>query len=140
MSSTFNLDIVSAEKALFSGIVQRITVSGMLGDLGIEYGHAPLLSPLKPGQVVLVHESGAKGYFYISGGMLEVQPDHVTILADTGIRGEDLDESAAAKAKQLAEDKLSQAASGEADYSAALAELAQAAAQLRMIKELKGKR
>ena len=132
---TFKLDIVSAEKALFTGVVKRISVSGLLGDLGIEFGHSPLLSPLKPGQVMLVHESGAHGYFYISGGVLEVQADQVTILADTCIRGEELDEAAAEAARQAAEDQLSKG--GDVNYSKILSELAQAAAQLRMIKELK---
>ena len=136
---TFKLDIVSAEKSLFNGAVQRISVSGLLGDLGIEPGHTPLLSPLKPGQVLLVHESGVVGYFYISGGILEVQADHVTILADTCIRGEELDESAAEQAKQAAKEQLDNASAGS-DYSKALSDLAQASAQLRMIKELKNAR
>ena len=135
MSNTLTLDIVSAEKALFSDKVKRLTVSGKMGDLGIEPGHTPLLSPIKPGQIILENESGDIGYFYVSGGMLEVQPNHVTVLADTCLRGEDLDEAAAEAARASAAEKLASAASG--DYSQALAELAQAAAQLRLIKELK---
>ena len=139
---TFTLDIVSAEKELFSGVVKSISVSGVLGDLGIEPGHAPLLSPLKPGQIKITHQSGVNGYFYISGGLLEVQANKVTILADTCLRKEDLDEAAANAAKEAAQEKLAIAASGgeDANYSAALAELAQAAAQLRILKELKNKK
>jgi F-type H+-transporting ATPase subunit epsilon len=134
--ATFQLDIVSAEQALFSGPVQRISVSGELGDLGIEPGHTPLLSPLKPGHVILQHAAGEQEQFYVSGGLLEVQAETVTILADTCLRGDELDQSAAEAAKEAAQQKLSDSSSN-ADYSQALAELAQAAAQLRMIQSLR---
>ncbi len=130
------LEIVSAEKSLFSGAVKRVLVSGKLGDLGIEPGHAALLSPLKPGHITFTQLDGEAALFYISGGLLEVQPDKVTILADTCVRGDELDASKAQAAKEAATAKLAESHSG-ADYAQALTELAQASAQIRMIKELR---
>ena len=95
---TVHLDVVSAEESLFSGLVESIQVSGSEGDLGVNYGHAPLLTALKPGMVRLVKQFGHEDVMYIAGGTLEVQPDRITILADTAVRGEDLDEQAAEKA------------------------------------------
>lgn len=135
--ASLKLDIVSAEKSLFSGDVRRVSLSGIMGDLGIEPGHAPLLSPLKPGHITLEHLASSEvEQFYVSGGLVEVQAGVVTILADTCIRGEQLDLAAAQAAKKAAEQKLADSQSG-VDYSHALAELAQAAAQLRMIQNLR---
>ena len=138
MGITLHLDIVSPESALFSGRVERVTVSGVQGELGIMPGHTPLLTKLKPGVVRLVLQGGETDVFYLSGGMLEVQPDTVTILADTVLRAADLDEVAAQAARREAEQKLSQKRA-EIDYSATLAELAQAAAQLHAIQQLRKK-
>lgn len=129
------LDIVSAEQAIFSGDVLRLTASGLMGELGISPGHAPLLTALKPGLVEYVAEEGKHEVIYISGGMLEVQPHEVTILADTAARAADLDEAAAVAARQTAEEKLGGA--DDVDYSVAAAQLAQAAAQIRAIQTLK---
>lgn len=137
-ASTMLLEIVSAERSLFSGQVCRIEVVGSMGELGIHPGHTPLLSPLVPGDVRVKYEDGTEGVFYLSGGMLEVQPKVVTILADVAERAEDLDESAALIAKEKAELALTDQQS-EVDYSRALSELAEAVAQLRAIQRLRRK-
>ena len=131
-----HLDIVSAEKSLFSGKVVAVYATLMMGEVGIFPGHAPLLSPLKPGTIKVTMDSGKQQSFYISGGILEVQPTIVTVLADTAIRAENLDEAAALEAQKNAREKLSSCQS-QMDYSAALSELAAAAAQIRIIKERK---
>ena len=134
--SALQLDIVSAEQSLFSGEVQRLTVSGELGDLGVEPGHTPLLTRLKPGAVICQHSSGEEEAFYISGGILEVEPDCVTVLADTAIRAPDLDEAAAEAAQRAAESRLAET-DAKLDYATALSDLAQASAQLRLIRKLR---
>lgn len=130
---TTHLDVVSAEKSLFSGRVSHITVSGQEGDLGIMPGHTPLLTPIKPGMVQLVKQGGSEEVIYISGGFLEVQPGGVTVLADTAIRGEDLDQAKAEDAKRAAEEQMSNPSS-DIDFALVTAQLAQAVAQLRAIK------
>ena len=134
--SKLHLDIVSAEKNLFSGTVTAVHATLMMGEVGIFPGHAPLLSPLKPGTIKATYDNGEEQSFYISGGILEVQPTIVTVLADTAIRAENLDEAAAIEAQKNAREKLENSQS-QMDYSAALSELAAAAAQLRIIKERK---
>jgi len=129
---TMELDIVSAEAAIFRGKVQFLIVTGTDGELGIFPGHTALLTSIKPGQVRAVKEDGAEEVFYISGGMLEVQPDSATLLADTATRAKDLDENAAIAAKQRAEKLVSDKSAG-VEYSKALIELAQATAKLRAI-------
>ena len=104
---TTHLDVVSAEKSLFSGLVSHLSVSGQEGELGIMHGHTPLLTPIKPGMVQLVKQNGGEEVIYISGGFLEVQPGGVTVLADTAIRGQDLDKAKAEDAKRAAEAKMS---------------------------------
>ncbi|WP_319782848.1 F0F1 ATP synthase subunit epsilon [Oceanisphaera sp. IT1-181] len=132
----FHLDIVSAEESLFSGIVQAVTVSGSEGELGIRYGHAPLLTSIRPGLVQYVTESGQQEVLYVSGGMLEVQNSSVKVLADTAIRAEDLDLAKAEEAKRAAEAKL-QSSSHDVNYAEAAADLARAMAQLRVLRLLK---
>ena len=129
------LDIVSAEHALFSGDVLRLTATGLLGELGIGPGHAPLLTALKPGLVEYFFEHDTSEVIYISGGMLEVQPHEVTILADSAARAAELDEAAALAAREKAEQEL--VSTDEIDYSVAAAHLAQAVAQIRAIHLLK---
>ena len=136
---TVHLDVVSAEESLFSGLVESIQVSGSEGDLGVNYGHAPLLTALKPGMVRLVKQFGHEDVMYIAGGTLEVQPDRITILADTAVRGEDLDEQAAEKAKRDAEEQMSNTSVAELDYQQAAVQLAEAIAQLRVIQQLRKK-
>lgn len=135
---TTHLDIVSLEKEIFSGLVNSLTVTGSEGELGIQPGHAALITLLKPGTIRVVKQGGHEETFFISGGVLEVQPDVVTVLADTVVRAEDLDEAAAIEAKEHAE-KLLSSRRADIDYSAAAAELARAVAQLRMIKQLRSK-
>jgi F-type H+-transporting ATPase subunit epsilon len=133
---TMTLDIVSAEKALFHGTVKFLAITGSVGELGIYPGHTALLTALKPGQVRVELKDGQEEVFYISGGMLEVQPEVATILADTAMRAVDLDEAAAQAAMEHAEKALSERKAG-IEYSTALTELAEAAAQLRVIKSMR---
>lgn len=134
--STIHCDIVSAEKAIFSGEVSMISLRGTLGELGIYPGHAPLLTGINPGAVQLLLPSGEKEIFFASGGFLEVQPGVVTILADTAERAEDLDEAAAEQARQAAERAIQDNAA-DFDFSLAASQLAEAHAQLRTLEELK---
>ena len=138
-SKPIQLDIVSAEAELFSGSVAMVIVSGAMGELGIVHGHSPLLTKLKPGHIRIIQENNEHQLIYVSGGLLEVQPYTVTILAQVAVRGEDLDESAALAAKERAEQMLKSREKGEFDYSHATAELAQAIAQLKTIRDLRKK-
>lgn len=133
------LEIVSAESELFSGEVEWVFASGDLGELGIGGGHTPLITSLKPGAIRATQKDGEESLFYVSGGVLEVQPDSVYVLADTAVRAADIDEAAALEAKQHAEQALSEQ-QAELDYSAALTELAQAAAQIRLLKAIRKQR
>ncbi len=138
MAMTVHCDIVSAEESLFSGLVEMIVATGTEGELGITYGHAPLLTALKPGPIRLTTQGGEEEIYYLSGGYVEVQPHTVTVLADTALRAGDMDEAAAEKAKQEAEQALANQ-SGEMDYSKAAAQLAEAVAQLRTLQQIKKK-
>lgn len=138
MAMTVHCDIVSAEEELFSGLVEMVVAHGNQGDLGILMGHAPLLTNLKPGPVRVIKQGGEQEVFYISGGFLEVQPNMVKVLADTAVRAADLDEAAALEAQKAAEKALSEKGA-EFDYGTASARLAEAAAQLRTIQELRKK-
>lgn len=138
MSMTVNLNVVSAEESLFSGSIESLQITGSEGELGIMPGHAPLLTSLKPGMARIVKKGGDEEVIYISGGMLEVQPNNVTVLADVATRGGDLDEQAAEDAKKRAEEHLN-AQAGSVDYAEAAAELARAVAQLRVIQASKKK-
>jgi len=132
MAMTFHLDVVSAEQAMFSGLVQSVQVSGSEGELGIRPNHAPLLTAIKPGMVRIVKQHGEEEVIYLSGGVLEVQPGAVTVLADTAIRGSDLDEARALEAKRKAEEHMN-SSHGDVDFAMASAELAKAIAKLRVI-------
>jgi F-type H+-transporting ATPase subunit epsilon len=138
MAMTLHCDIVSAEKQIFSGLVEMVVAAGTEGDLGIGYGHAPLLSGLQPGPIRVITQSGEEEVFYISGGYVEVQPHVVTVLADTALRAEDMDEAAAQQAKAAAEKDLANR-NGEFDYSAAAVQLAEASAQLRTLQAIRKK-
>ncbi len=137
--ATINVDIVSAEGEIFSGEARMVYAPAQMGEVGIAPRHAPLLSALNPGEVRIEGTDGKEQGFYITGGMLEVQPHQVTILADTALRGDQLDEAAALAAKQDAEAAL-KGASGETDLRRAQAELAEAEARFRATQKLKGKR
>ncbi|GLT13317.1 F0F1 ATP synthase subunit epsilon [Vibrio algivorus] len=132
MAMTFHLDIVSAEKKLFSGTVESFMVTGSEGELGIYPGHTPLLTAIKPGMVRLIKQHGHEEIIYVSGGMVEVQPGTATVLADTAIRGEDLDAAKAEEAKRKAEENIKNQ-HGDIDFVKATTDLAKAIAQLRVI-------
>lgn len=138
MAMTVHCDIVSAEQAIYSGLVELLVASGTEGELGISYGHAPLLTSLKPGPIRLKTQHGEEEIYYISGGYLEVQPHTVTVLADTALREGDMDEAAAEQAKREAEHALANQ-SGELDYGKATAQLAEAVAQLRTLQAIRKK-
>ncbi|MBA3988800.1 MAG: F0F1 ATP synthase subunit epsilon [Idiomarina sp.] len=134
--NTVHLDIVSAEEKLFSKKVRSMTVTGSEGELGILPGHLPLLTALKPGMVRVVLEDGHDELFYIAGGFMEVQPDHITVLSDTAVRGGDLDEQAITAAEKRAREAMADA-KGDMSYAEAAAELARAVAQLRVLQQLR---
>lgn len=138
MAMTVHCDIVSAEKEIFSGLVEQVVANGSLGDLGVQFGHAPLLTALKPGPIRVRRQGGEEEIYYVSGGYLEVQPNVVTILADVAVRADDMDEAAAETARQQAAQVFTNN-TGELDYSRAAAQLAEAAAQLRTIQQLRKK-
>jgi F-type H+-transporting ATPase subunit epsilon len=136
MSITIHCDIVSAEQEIFSGLVEMLVATGSLGELGVSYGHAPLLTGLVPGPVRIIKQDGEEEVYYVSGGFLEIQPGVVTILADTAIRAHDVDEAAAEEARIAAEHALANQ-SGEFDYGRASSQLAEAAAQLLTIQKIR---
>jgi F-type H+-transporting ATPase subunit epsilon len=134
--NTIHVDIVSAEGEIFSGEAKMVFVPASQGEIGIAPRHAPLLTLLKPGEVRVQLPDGAEQYFFVGGGALEIQPKKVTVLADTAARARDLDEAAALEARKRAEEALA----GKIDkieQAEALAELARAAAQLRLLEKLR---
>ncbi len=136
MAMTVHVDVVSAEEELFSGLAEMVVLPGEAGELGVLPGHAPLLTRIRPGSVRIKKPDQTEELIFVSGGILEVQPNLVTVLADTAVRGHDLDEARALEAKQRAEEALrnKQAA---IDYAKAQAELMEAVAQLQAIEKLK---
>ncbi|NRB37322.1 MAG: F0F1 ATP synthase subunit epsilon [Pseudomonadales bacterium] len=138
MVMTVHCDIVSAEKSIFGGLVEMVIATGALGDLGVQYGHVPLLTNLIPGPVRVIKQGGEEEVFYVSGGFLEVQPNKITILADTALRADDIDEAAIKQAKENAEHAITNQ-SGEFDYSRAAAELAELTAQIRAVNKLRSR-
>jgi len=139
MAMTTHVDIVSAEEEIWSGEATMVFAPGIMGELGIAPRHTPLLTRLKPGEVRVRGQNGEDESYFISGGMLEIQPHVVTILSDTAIRADDLDEAAAIEAKTRAEDAI-QNKNSEMDFAKASAELAFAAAMVETIKKIKGRR
>jgi F-type H+-transporting ATPase subunit epsilon len=137
MAMTVHVDVVSAEEQIFSGLAEVVVVPGEMGELGIYPRHTALMTRIKPGAVRIKRpDQEQEELIYVSGGMLEVQPSVVTILADTAIRGGDLDEARALEAKQAAEEAMKNRTS-DMDYAQAQAELAEAIAQLRAIQQLR---
>ena len=136
--ATIHVDIVSAEGEIHSGDAVMVFAPAKMGEVGIAPRHAPLLTALKPGEVRVQDTEGNEHFFYITGGMLEVQPHAVMVLADTALRGEQLDEAAALAAQQTAEQAL-EGASEETDIARAQQELAEARARYRAAQKLKGK-
>ena len=136
---TIQVDIVSAEGEIYSGEAAMVFAPARMGEVGIAPRHAPLLTALKPGEVRVEDTEGQEHFFYITGGMLEIQPHLVTVLADTALRGDQLDEAAALQAQQEAEEAL-KGVSGETDLVRAQQELAEARARYRAAQKLKGMR
>lgn len=139
MAMTMHVNIVSAEESIFSGPAEHVFAPSALGEVGVWPRHTPLLSHLKPGEVRVKPEGSADTeHFFVSGGILEVQPHVVTVLADTAIRAKDIDEAEAKAAKSRAEEAMAKNKS-DIDFARAQAELAEAEARLRMIRDLKGR-
>ncbi|MCX7168774.1 MAG: F0F1 ATP synthase subunit epsilon [Proteobacteria bacterium] len=137
MAMTIHVDVVSAEESIFSGLAEFVVLPGEAGELGILPGHMPLMTRIKAGTVrVKLPSQETEELFFVAGGMLEVQPNRVTVLADTAIRGKDLDEAKALDAKKKAEEAMA-TRSSELDYVRAQAELAEAIAQLSAIQKLR---
>jgi F-type H+-transporting ATPase subunit epsilon len=135
---TLQVDVVSTEKEVFSGKAQFVALPGEQGELGILPGHTPLITRIRPGTVRIKMEDGDEELLFVAGGILEVQPGGVSVLADTAIRGKDLDEAKVNEAKRLAEQAL-ESKSSDMNYASAQAELAISFAQLSAIRRLKGK-
>ncbi|MGF1613313.1 MAG: F0F1 ATP synthase subunit epsilon [Gammaproteobacteria bacterium] len=136
MAMTIHLDIVSAESEIFSGVTEMVFAPAIMGEVGITPRHAPMITRMQPGEVRVRLPGGKEESFYVSGGILEVQPYVVTVLSDTALRAKDVDEAAALAAKDKAEQALADRTS-EFEYARAKAELAQAAAQLAAIQRLR---
>jgi F-type H+-transporting ATPase subunit epsilon len=136
MAKKLHVDIVSAEQQIFSGEAEMVIAPGEGGELGILPEHAPLLTRIKPGTVRIQSAGAEEEVIYVSGGMMEVQPDRVTVLADTSVRAHDLDEAKAMEAERLAKEALANR-TGKVEYAKALAELAEASAQIAAIRKLR---
>jgi F-type H+-transporting ATPase subunit epsilon len=137
MTKTTHLDIVSAEHDIFSGTVEMVVATGVLGEVGVGPGHAPLITVLKPGEIRVTRAGGEEEIYYVQGGMLEVQPQCITILADVAERADHLDEAAAQMAKANAEAAMANSKGADLDYSQAATELARAVAQIRAIQKIR---
>ncbi len=136
MAMTIHVDIVSAEGEIHSGLAEMVFAPAEMGEVGIAPRHTPLITRLKPGEVRVQIKPGEEQHFYVSGGILEVQPHVITVLADTAVRAQDIDEAAALQAKQAAEEVLA-GRTAEFEYARAQGELAEAVAQLRAIEKLR---
>jgi F-type H+-transporting ATPase subunit epsilon len=137
--STIQVDVVSAEESIFSGMAKFVALPGESGELGIMPGHTPLITRIKPGAVRIEKADGNEEFVFVAGGILEVQPNHVTVLSDTAIRGKDLDEAKANDARKQAEESLKNAKS-EIDMAMATSELAILAAQLSALRKYRQKK
>jgi F-type H+-transporting ATPase subunit epsilon len=136
--STIQVDVVSAEESIFSGEATFIALPGEAGELGVMPGHTPLITRIKPGSVRIKLADGSEEFIFVAGGVLEVQPKHVTVLSDTAIRGKDLDEARAEAARRDVEEAINNA-KGDFDMAAAQAELAVLAAQVAALRRLRKK-
>ena len=136
--STIQVDVVSAEESIFSGEATFVALPGEAGELGIMPGHTPLITRIKPGSVRVKLTDGSEEFIFVAGGVLEVQPKHVTVLSDTAIRGKDLDEARAEAARRDVEEAINNA-KGDFDMAAAQAELAVLAAQVAALRRLRKK-
>ena len=138
MKRTIQCDIVSAQEEIFSGEAAMVFATGTMGELGISPRHAPLITQLRPGPVRVQQPDGEEAFFFVGGGILEVMPHVVTVLADTAVRADDLDEAAAVRAKEEAERELADQ-TGDIEVAEAQARLLEAAAQLRALQQLRKK-
>jgi F-type H+-transporting ATPase subunit epsilon len=138
MKHTIQCDIVSAQEEIFSGEAAMVFATGTMGELGISPRHAPLITQLRPGPVRVQQPDGEEAFFFVGGGILEVMPHVVTVLADTAVRADDLDEAAAVRAKEEAERELADQ-TGDIEVAEAQARLLEAAAQLRALQQLRKK-
>lgn len=137
MANSFQCEIVSAEQSIFSGEINQIIAAGVVGDLGILPGHTPLMTELAPGPLRIIRgDGGEEEIYYVTGGFLEVQPDLVSVLADTAVRAHDLDEAQAEEARKEAMKSLNEKQS-DLDYTRAAGELAEAVAKLRTLDQLR---
>ena len=137
--STIHVDVVSAEEAIFSGEAKFVALPGEAGELGILPGHIPLITRIKPGAVRIEKADGGEEFVFVAGGILEVQPDAITVLSDTAIRGKDLDEAKATTARQQAEEAVKNAKS-DIDLAKATSELAVMAAQIAALRKFRQKK
>lgn len=134
MQNSYHLHVVSVEKEIFNGIVKKIQISGIEGEMGIYPGHSPLITLIKPGTLSLLNVDNHIEHMYLSGGIIEVQKNVVTILADTVIRATELDEQKAQESKRLAESKIKHLQYGDVNYIKIAAEISKAIAKLKVIK------
>jgi F-type H+-transporting ATPase subunit epsilon len=139
MAMTIHVDVVSAEESIFSGLAKFVVLPGEAGELGILPGHMPLMTRIKPGAVRIKRQDGSEELIFVASGLLEVQPGLITVLADTAIRGHDLDEARALESRKAASEAMANRASAM-DYGRAQAELAEATAQLAAIDRLRKRR
>ena len=139
-SISFHIDVISGVGSLYSGSVKSLRVTGSEGEMGIRYGHTPLLTIIKTGMVRLVDINNKEDEIYLAGGVLEVQPDNVTILADTALRADDIDEAKAQEAIKTAMKMLENHGSGDSDYAHALSRLADAMARLKVVEISRNRR
>ncbi len=138
MAATLHIDVVSAEESIFSGEAKFVALPGESGELGILPGHTPLITRVKPGAVRIERTDGKEEFVFVAGGLLEVQPGGVTVLADTAIRGKDLDEAKASEAKKLAEEAMKNA-KNDVDFAKAQGEFAAMAAQIAALRQFRKK-
>ena len=139
-SISFHLDVISGVGSLYSGSVKSVRVTGSEGEMGIRYGHAPLLTTIKTGMVSLIDSQDKEDQIYLAGGVLEVQPDSVTILADTALRADDIDEAKAQEAIKNAKESIANQGTGDTDYAHALSRLADAMARLKVVETARNRR
>ena len=139
-SISFHLDVISGVGSLYSGSVKSVRVTGSEGEMGIRYGHAPLLTTIKTGMVSLIDSQDREDQIYLAGGVLEVQPDSVTILADTALRADDIDEAKAQEAIKNAKESIANHGTGDTDYAHALSRLADAMARLKVVETARNRR
>ena len=139
-SISFHLDVISGVGSLYSGSVKSVRVTGSEGERGIRYGHTPLLTTIKTGMVSLIDSQDKEDQIYLAGGVLEVQPDSVTILADTALRADDIDEAKAQEAIKVAKESIANHGTGDTDYAHALSRLADAMARLKVVETARNRR